>query len=136
MIRIHGKGDRIRIRPLRTRAWKALANYLKKDGRLKYKNSEPLIVTENRKRLHPSAIYDVVSKLGRRAGLKRKLHPHLLRHKFASLAIESGVELTSVQADLGHASIDTTAMYDSSKTDPRRSAALRMKDPLDQPRRS
>jgi integrase/recombinase XerD len=63
------------------------------------------------KALSPRAIQKTVSSLGELAGLDRPVFPHLMRHTFASLALESGLDLLTLQKLLGHKRIETTKIY-------------------------
>lgn len=125
MLRILGKGSKIRTIPIHGEVAKAIANY---SVVTKHKsNDEPLIMSKNRKRLNGQDIYNVVKRYQKLAKIGRKIHPHMFRAKFVSMALESGVPITSVQADVGHSSIETTAMYDRSKTNYDRSSILKIR---------
>jgi len=114
-IEIRGKGDKTRVRPLHKLCISAIVGYLMDENRTKGKSDEHIFRRKDGKRLDPERIYSTVKTLCRRAKIKRRLHPHQFRAKFASLALESGVPITTVQEDLGHSSIETTAIYDHSK---------------------
>lgn len=111
VVEIIGKGNKQRVMPLHRRCQEAIKDYLKE----KSKKTKTLI-TRNGKGLTGDDVYSIVTTVAKKSGIKRKIYPHLLRAKFASMALESGVPITSVQADLGHSSIETTAIYDKSKT--------------------
>lgn len=127
-IEIRGKGDKIRIRPLHRLCAKAIMGYLKDEKRTKGKSTNPLFRRRDGKRLDPDRVYSTVKSLQKRAKIKREIHPHQFRAKFASLALESGVPITTVQEDLGHASIETTAIYDHSKRTLERSSVHKIKE--------
>jgi len=57
------------------------------------------------------AVHSMVAAYGVRAGLEEKVHPHMLRHSFAVHALQSGMNLRTVQKILGHASLTTTQIY-------------------------
>ena len=61
--------------------------------------------------ISPRAIQSLLGSISARSGLTRKVHPHLLRHTFASLALNSGMDLTVIQKLLGHTDISTTQIY-------------------------
>lgn len=128
ILRIRGKGKKVRIRPLHPKAWKAIKEYLLKDKRIKIIPGKPIFTSESGKRLRPDAVYNCVKKYGEK--IKRNLHPHMLRAKFASLAFEAGLPVTSIQADMGHASSETTTRYDRSRERFDRSGVLKIRDPL------
>lgn len=124
LIEVRGKGDKVRIIPLHPECWQAIIEYLKCCDRLKGKPSEPVLCRKDGKRIDTQVVYNTVKRLQKAANIKRSLHPHMFRAKFASMALESGQPITSVQADMGHSSIETTAIYDHAKRRLERSAIL------------
>lgn len=61
--------------------------------------------------LKPRAIQRIIHALSERAGLEARVHPHLLRHTFATHALNSGMDVTVIQQLLGHENIATTQIY-------------------------
>uniref|UniRef100_A0A6H2A056 Putative site-specific tyrosine recombinase n=1 Tax=viral metagenome TaxID=1070528 RepID=A0A6H2A056_9ZZZZ len=122
-----GKGNKLRMIPLHPECQKAIHEYLKSQGRFVKDKKEPLFINNEGVRLDVQVVYRIVKRLMRKARIKMNVHPHMLRAKFVSMALESGVPITSVQADLGHSSIETTAMYDHAKNQFNRSSVLKIK---------
>jgi site-specific recombinase XerD len=71
----------------------------------------PLLVGRHGRRLEYSVARDALLRAARRAGIARHVHPHLLRHTFATHALDAGADLREVQELLGHADIRTTVVY-------------------------
>lgn len=112
---IRGKGEKVRVVFLSDSAKKAIAAYLKKRGDM----SEALFVsygkgrpkTKDLPRMTPRSVERMIKQYAARAGITRKVTPHVIRHSFATDLLENGADLRSVQALLGHANIATTQVY-------------------------
>ena len=63
------------------------------------------------RRLSRQSVWEVIKLAGERAGIDRPLHPHTLRHSFATHLIQGGADVRTVQELLGHASVTTTQIY-------------------------
>lgn len=108
-----GKGGKERIAPLGESAIAAVTGYLDvaRKRLMKRKSSNLLFVNNRGGKLTRQAVWKIISDCGVRAGIKRKLTPHVLRHSFATHLIEHGADLRAVQMMLGHADISTTQIY-------------------------
>lgn len=108
---VRGKGDKVRVVFLSPGAKKAVAEYLKKRGDM----GEALFVgygmAQDAARLTSRSIERIVKQHAVKAGITRKVTPHVIRHSFATDLLENGADLRSVQALLGHANIATTQVY-------------------------
>ncbi len=112
---VRGKGDKVRVVFLSPSAKKAVAEYLKKRGDM----SDALFVSYGKggpkgkdlPRITPRSVERIVKRYAVRAGITRKVTPHVIRHSFATDLLEGGADLRSVQALLGHANIATTQVY-------------------------
>ncbi len=112
-IRVWGKGNKQRLVVMGVPAATALAVYLKK-GRpklLKKHKSLALFVNRNGGRLVQRRIQYLVKEYAIKAGLDSSIHPHLLRHTFATHLLDGGADLRVVQELLGHASLSSTQIY-------------------------
>lgn len=115
-IRVFGKGGKERIVPVGGMAANALDAYLRA-GRPHLKparsvsSSDPAVFLNQRGgRLTRQSVYSLVRTYGARVGLEG-LHPHTLRHSYATHMLEGGADLRSLQEMLGHADISTTQVY-------------------------
>ena len=115
-IKVFGKGKKERIVFLNAEAIVALDEYFKK----RTDSNDALFVSERKpnQRIKKNAIEKIVRKIGERAGLNRRLFPHLLRHTCATFLLRHGMALECVQDYLGHENVDTTRIY--AKSDPER----------------
>ncbi len=111
---VRGKGEKVRVVFLSDEAKKAVAAYLKKRGDF----GEALFVgyskarkTKDLSRLTPRSVERLVKNYAMKAGITRKVTPHVIRHSFATDLLSNGADLRSVQALLGHANIATTQVY-------------------------
>ena len=112
IVRVRGKGGKERVVPVGERAQDALATYLRA-GRgvvLGAKQSRDLFVTPRGRRMTRQGFWKLLGRYARAAGLP-DVHPHTLRHSFATHLLERGADLRAVQAMLGHADIATTQIY-------------------------
>ena len=110
-VRVWGKGSKERIVPVGTSALAAIRAWLAK--RAEIANADPLAMFIGRggKRITPRAIERRLAEWAVRQGLSRHVHPHMLRHSFASHVLQSSGDLRAVQEMLGHASIASTQVY-------------------------
>ena len=110
-----GKGSKERIIPLGSVAAEYLQHYLDKvrPGFINSNNAPvpELFVTLSGHAMTRQRFWQIIRGYGHRAGLKKELTPHILRHSFATHLLDNGADLRSVQELLGHADISTTQIY-------------------------
>lgn len=112
-VRCYGKRMKERLVPVGSQAVRALKEYLRLGRpRLLRNHAEPaLFLTRSGRRLSRNALWQRVRKHARAAGIAADVHPHTLRHSFATHLLAGGADLRSVQVMLGHADISTTEIY-------------------------
>ncbi len=106
-----GKGRKTRRVPIGRHALEAMRQWLPRRAGLVRAGDDAVFVTRQGKRISIRGIQKRVSDWGRRQGLERHVHPHMLRHSFASHLLQSSGDLRAVQEMLGHADISTTQVY-------------------------
>ncbi len=111
MLRILGKGNKQRLVPIGGKAMQALEEWLERRAGLVEQSEQALFINKNGKRLSQRGIQYRLNQWARKHGLGRSLHPHMLRHSFASHLLESSGDLRAVQELLGHSDISTTQIY-------------------------
>lgn len=110
-VRVLGKRSKARIVPVGIKAREALAAWAVLREQLAGVDEPALFVSRRGVRLSHRAIQDRLGRQAVRAGLPRHVHPHMLRHSFASHVLQSSGDLRAVQEMLGHASIASTQVY-------------------------
>lgn len=117
LIRIHGKGRKVRIVPVGRPALTALGAYLGKRKTLSKPEAEhpegPVFLGNRGTRLTQRSVQRILDKAVRMSGISRKISPHALRHSFATHLMDAGADLRSIQELLGHESLSTTQKYTS-----------------------
>ncbi|MFZ5652808.1 MAG: tyrosine recombinase XerC [Pseudomonadota bacterium] len=111
MVRVTGKGGKTRLLPVGGQARSALRRWLQVLAAWCGAEQPALFVGAGGRRLGHRAIQARLARLGSRRGAAARLHPHLLRHSFASHLLESSGDLRAVQELLGHANLSTTQIY-------------------------
>ena len=103
----HGKGQKERLVPLSPRLLQVLRGYWReyRPATWLFPGVKPALA------LTDGTVQRICKRTVRRAGLAKRVHPHTLRHSFATHLLEAGVDLLSVQALLGHSHFNTTAKY-------------------------
>ena len=109
--RVTGKGSKTRIVPVGRPALEAIARWLEERSRIARPGETALFVGRAGHRLGPREVQRRIKALAAAAGLEVDVHPHMLRHSFASHVLQSSGDLRAVQEMLGHASIATTQVY-------------------------
>jgi len=113
-IKVRGKGSKERILPVGSKALTALQTWLQIRQNLprgKLQDANAFFLSERGNRISPRTVQDRVKQWSLRLGISTKVHPHTLRHSFASHLLESSQDLRAVQELLGHSDIATTQIY-------------------------
>ncbi len=118
-VRVVGKGNKERIVPVGRAAAKAVRIYLReaREKLLRGKASPLVFVTRLGAPLRREDLWTIVTKHAAKAGIRKKVSPHTLRHSFATHLMEGGADVRHVQEMLGHASVKTTQIYTHVETE-------------------
>jgi integrase/recombinase XerD len=110
---VTGKGSKQRLVPLGSKAVAALEEWLpvRMDLVRRDQRGDPMFLSLRGRRLSRQAIFNIVRKAAKAAGIQSDVSPHVLRHSAATHMVEGGADLRSVQEMLGHATISTTQVY-------------------------
>ncbi|WP_166836117.1 tyrosine recombinase XerC [Rheinheimera pleomorphica] len=115
LLRVTGKGSKQRIVPVGSVALNALRDWLAQrpafSAKLAEEDTDALFISKQHKRISSRHVRERVQLWAKQQGLNQKLHPHMLRHSFASHMLESSQDLRAVQELLGHANLSTTQVY-------------------------
>jgi integrase/recombinase XerC len=110
-VTVTGKGSKTRTVPVGAKARAALKNWLSMRDRIAVAEENALFVGARGRRVTPSGVWHRLTAWAKRRGMAEHVHPHMLRHSFASHMLQSSQDLRAVQELLGHASISTTQVY-------------------------
>ena len=112
VLTVIGKGKKARNLPIGKFAIQAIDDWLKSRQQLVKNNKERALFISNRgSRISPRSVQERIKRWAVKQGLSGNVHPHMLRHSFASHILESSGDLRAVQELLGHADISTTQVY-------------------------
>jgi len=111
VLRATGKGNKTRVLPVGSKAQEALIKWKKSRSILAKVDENALFVSQRGKRISTRSVQQRMNHWRKKQGLEQHIHPHKLRHSFASHILESSGDLRAVQEMLGHADISTTQIY-------------------------
>ena len=113
IIRVTGKGNKMRLVPVGQKACDAIRAYLEKErpGMVKKRTGSEVFLSARGTKLTTVRIWQIVKACAKNAGLDINVYPHLLRHSFATHLLSNGADLRIIQELLGHADISTTQIY-------------------------
>ncbi|MCH9633554.1 MAG: Tyrosine recombinase XerD [Chlamydiae bacterium] len=108
-VKVHGKGNKERVVPIGRKAIDSIDYYL---THFRNEDQSPyLFITARKKQVDRIMIWKQIKMYAKRAGLRKNISPHALRHSFATHLLDNGADLRVIQEMLGHANIGTTDRY-------------------------
>ncbi len=110
-VRVTGKGNKTRVVPVGSHALQAMRTWMETRKTLAKEGEMALFVNQHGAAISPRVVQNRLKAWGIKQGLPGHVHPHMLRHSFASHVLQSSGDLRAVQEMLGHASISTTQVY-------------------------
>ncbi len=113
ILRVTGKGNKMRLVPVGRRACDALAAYAstERPKLVKPRSSSEIFLSARGTKLTTVRLWQIVRRRARESGLEANVYPHLLRHSFATHLLSNGADLRIIQEMLGHSDISTTQVY-------------------------
>jgi integrase/recombinase XerC len=110
-VRVLGKRSKLRLVPVGRQAREAVGAWVQRRAELAAPEESALFVGQRGARIHPRVIEERLKQRALAQGLPTSVHPHMLRHSFASHLLQASGDLRAVQEMLGHASIASTQVY-------------------------
>jgi integrase/recombinase XerC len=112
-VAVTGKGNKTRIIPVGSHAISAIKTWLEHRAMIAIsdKNPKAVFVSQQGRRITPRAVQYRMKEWAIKQGINTDIHPHMLRHSFATHVLQSSQDLRAVQEMLGHANISTTQVY-------------------------
>ena len=114
MLRVTGKGSKERVVPTASKVLTLIRRYIsvsRSELTARVPLSPYLFVSRNGRRLNRERIWAIIREAALNAGIDKDIHPHTLRHSFATHLLENGADLRAIQEMLGHSDISTTELY-------------------------
>ena len=113
IIRVTGKGNKMRLVPVGQKACDAIRAYLEKERpeMVRKRTGSEVFLSARGTKLTTVRVWQIVKTCAKNAGLEMNVYPHLLRHSFATHLLSNGADLRIIQELLGHADISTTQIY-------------------------
>ncbi|MFT4901114.1 MAG: integrase/recombinase XerD [Lentimonas sp.] len=114
-VRVFGKGSKERIAPIGRAAVKAVNDYITaaRPYFVKARTGSELFLSQQGRAISRKMVWVLIKDYALKAGIKKTIKPHLLRHSFATHLLEGGADLRAIQEMLGHSDISTTQIYTS-----------------------
>jgi integrase/recombinase XerC len=110
-ILVRGKGNKERLLPVGSKALNALKSWLKIRPQFAHPDETAIFLSSQKKRISVRQVRLRMQEWGIKQGISSQVHPHKLRHSFASHILESSGDLRAVQELLGHSSLSATQVY-------------------------
>jgi integrase/recombinase XerC len=111
LVEVKGKGDKTRLIPIGRKAVEALNSWLHIRSQFMKEHTDAVFLSERGTRLSQRSVQQRLRHWAQVQGMASHVHPHMLRHSFASHILESSGDLRAVQELLGHSDINTTQIY-------------------------
>lgn len=112
LLRVMGKGNKERLIPVGEESWRCLMDYLQRGrGRMRAEGSQALFLSSRGGRVHMQMVLRDLRKAAKRAGLKKRITLHGIRHSVATHLLAKGADIRHIQVFLGHSQLSTTQIY-------------------------